>query len=366
MYRRLVGFLLLIAIIVLAIAYKMYRGEEIQLDLAKAEPKQISLNGLLGSGKIGLLDDEDIKKIFKDKYGLTVNYTKAGSLEMAARDTSKFDFIFPSSQVAFESYKESQGNKIVKSQTIFYTPVVLYSWDVVTDALIKNDMVEKIGENYYITGFEKLIEYINSSKKWSDIGVTDLYGNITIYSTDPTKSSSGIMYAGLIASVMNGDLVDVNTVEKTLPSLKSIFDRVGYMESSSSDIFDQYLKIGVGAKPIIVAYENQIIEFSLQNPQVWKQVKDRIRILYPVPTMWSPHTFIALNENALIFLNALQDKDVQKIAWEKHGFRTGSTDIENDPKIFDVVGIPKSIDSVIPSPKSDALNKIIKALQNEP
>lgn len=365
MYKRLVGFLLLIAVIVMAIGYKISKTTtETQLDPTKPKPKQISLTGLLGSGKIGLLDDENIKKIFKDKYGLTVNYTKAGSLEMAAQDTSKFDFIFPSSQVAFQSYKESQGNKIVKSQTIFYTPLVLYSWDVVTDALIKNGMVQKTGENYYITGFSKLMDYINSSKKWSVIGLTDLYGKITIYSTDPTKSSSGIMYAGLIASVMNGDLVDVNTVDKTLPNLKNIFKSVGYMESSSSDIFDQYLRTGVGAKPIIVAYENQIIEFSLQNPEVWKQVKDKIRILYPVPTMWSPHTFIALNQNALVFLNALQDKEVQKIAWEKHGFRTGITGVENDPKILNVVGVPKSIDSVMPSPKSDALNKIIKALQN--
>lgn len=364
MYRRLVGILLLIAVIVVAIGYKMSKTAETQLDLTKSKPKQVSLTGLLGSGKIGLLDDEDIKKIFKDKYGLTVNYTKAGSLEMSALDTSKFDFIFPSSQVAFESYKKSQGNKIVKSQTIFYTPLVLYSWDVVTDALIKNGIVQKIGENYYITGFAKLIEYINSGKKWSDVGITDLYGKITIYSTDPTKSSSGIMYAGLLASVMNGDLVDANTVDKTLPNLKNIFKNVGYMESSSSDIFDQYLRTGVGAKPIIVAYENQIVEFSLQNAEVWKQVKDKIRILYPVPTMWSPHTFIALNQNALVFLNALQDKDVQKIAWERHGFRTGIIGVENDPKILNVVGIPKSIDSVMPSPESDALNKIIETLQN--
>ena len=309
MKKRLVGFLLLIAIIVVAIGYKMYKTTNSQLDLTKPKLKQITLSGLLGSGKIGLLDDENIKKIFKDKYGLTVNYTKAGSLEMAAQDTSKYDFIFPSSQVAYETYKKSQGNKIVKSQTIFNTPLVFYSWDVVTDALIKNGMVQKIGGNYFITGFSKLIDYINSAKKWSDIGISDLYGKITIYSTDPTKSSSGIMYAGLISSVMNGDLVDANTVDKTLPKLRNIFKNVGYMESSSSDIFDQYLRTGVGAKPIIVAYENQIVEFSLQNPEVWKQVKNKIRILYPVPTMWSPHTFIALNQNSLIFLNALQDKE---------------------------------------------------------
>ena len=31
------------------------------------------------------------------------------------------------------------------------------------------------------------------------------------------------------------------------------------MEASSSDLFDQFLKTGMGAKPVIAGYENQLL-----------------------------------------------------------------------------------------------------------
>ena len=40
----------------------------------------------------------------------------------------------------------------------------------------------------------KLMKYILDGKKWSDIGLKDLYGTINIASTDPVSSSSGTTY----------------------------------------------------------------------------------------------------------------------------------------------------------------------------
>ena len=62
-YRRLVGILLLIAIIVVSIGYKMYKVAKTQQDFTKPKLKQISLKALLESGKIGLLQDELIKSL---------------------------------------------------------------------------------------------------------------------------------------------------------------------------------------------------------------------------------------------------------------------------------------------------------------
>ena len=47
-------------------------------------------------------------------------------------------------------------------------------------------------------------------------------------------------------------------------------------------------------------------------------------MLYPTPTVWSAHVMIALDENGQILLNAMQDEEVQDLAWKKHGFRTGN------------------------------------------
>ena len=43
------------------------------------------------------------------------------------------------------------------------------------------------------------------------------------------------------------------------------------MESSSSDLFDQFLKTGMGAKPLIAGYESQLLEFAVQEPETWEQ-----------------------------------------------------------------------------------------------
>ena len=102
------------------------------------------------------------------------------------------------------------------------------------------------------------------------------------------------------------------------------------METSSADLFDQFLKTGMGAKPLIACYENQLLEFSVENPEVWQQVHDDIVMLYPTPTVWSSHIYIALDEAGTAGIDALLDEEIQRLAWEKHGFRTGIYDTPTD------------------------------------
>ena len=124
-------------------------------------------------------------------------------------------------------------------------------------------------------------------EKWSDIGLKELYGKILILSTDPTKSNSGIMFAGLLANILNGDTLEESSLPEIGNEVKEYFSRLGYMETSSSDLFEQYLKPGWVLKPIIAGYENQIVEFSIEHKDFWPKVKEKIRILYPLPTVWS-------------------------------------------------------------------------------
>ena len=82
-------------------------------------------------------------------------------------------------------------------------------------------------------------------------------------------------------------VADEDSVEAVLPRLQAIFEKLGYMEASSSDLFDQFLKTGMGAKPMIAGYENQLLEFAVENPEDWEQLKDDIVLIYPTPTVWS-------------------------------------------------------------------------------
>ena len=91
-------------------------------------------------------------------------------------------------------------------------------------------------------------------------------------------------------------------------------------------------------------------------------MQQRIRTLYPVPTVWSSHPIIALNDRGKALIEAMKDDDLQRIAWEQQGFRSGLMGVQNDPSALPVVGIPQSIDAVIPMPSADVMESIINAL----
>jgi hypothetical protein len=347
------GIFLLIGVITYAIYYK------------SSAPTQITIKGIIGSEKNSLLENEQVKAILKDKYGIVLDFSREGPIEMVSEKVKDdIDFLWPSSQVALEIFKNTQPEKLVKSELVFNSPIVIYSWDIVVNALVTQGLVKKEGQTYYITDMPKLINYILEGKKWSDIGMNELYGKINISTTDPTKSNSGNMYAGLVANIVYGDVVNNDSsLAKVLPTIKNLFAKQGFMQPSSGFLFEQFLQTGVGQYPMIAGYENQIIEFSLQHPDIWPKVKNKIVILYPTPTVWSEHPLIIVNKKANALLDALKDPEIQKIAWEQHGFRTGILGVQNDTKAIQVTGIPDNINKTVPMPKAAIMQKIITELE---
>ncbi|MBD3306868.1 hypothetical protein GF339_10605 [candidate division KSB3 bacterium] len=352
MKTKIIGVILLGVIIIVGISYQQFFSRE----------QAVVLKGYVGGEKLNFLENPDVQEILRNTYGIALEITKAGSIEMVKEPpTSEIDFLWPSSQVALELFKMNQY-PLVKSEIIFNSPIVLYSWDLVTQQLQQEGFVEQEGQTFYVKEFKRLIEEIIDGKTWAEIGLDALFGKIAITTTDPTKSNSGNMFAGLLANVLYGDVVDVDSIQPLLPTIHQIFARLGYMPPSSHDLFQQYLTKGIGDKPIIVGYENQVVEFSLQNEKLWPRVKEKIRILYPRPTVWSSHPLIILNDRANGLIQALQDEEIQAIAWEQHGFRTGLMGVQNDPEVLDIVGIPENITQVIPMPSPAVMDQIITVL----
>ena len=325
---------------------------------------EIRIKGMIGSEKSSFLENAQVKKILKDKYGIVVDYVRAGSIEMVSEEVkSGTDFLWPSSQVALEIFKIKQGAKIIRTENIFNSPIIIYSWDIVVDALVKNGIIKKEMSSYYIVDMPGLLALIKSGKKWSEIGLPQLYGRISITTTDPTKSNSGNMFAGLVANILKGgDVITETDLPQVLPEVKEFFARQGFMQSTSGVLFEQFLKTGVGQYPLMGGYESQVIEFSRMHQDFWPKVKNQIKTLYPVPTVWSEHPLIILNKNATVFIDALKDEEIQKIAWEQHGFRTGLMGVQNDPKTLQVEGIPVSVTKIVPMPRAMVMEKIIMAL----
>ncbi len=331
-------------------------------------PTAITVKGYYGSEKSQLLANPEVQRILAQKYNITVNARTAGSTEMASGIslTPQDDFIWPSNSVSVALYKE-RGGTVVASENILNSPLVIYSWAEITDAMIRKGIVEKRGDTYFIVKFQEFIDLMNQGKKWSDIGLPGIQGKIVVRTTDPSFSNSGLMFSGLMAGMLNGgETPDDAAADRLMPNLVTFFSRLGYMEQKSNDLFQQYLTTGAGARPLVAGYESQLIEFAIQNPSVVPQIKKDVRVLYPLPTMWSQHPFVARTANGKRLLEALKDPEIQAIAWKQHGFRSGLPGVANDPAHLPVPGVPQSIDSVIDMPSWSVMDKILTALAAKP
>ena len=366
------GILVILVLIIIGIKFFSTNGESI------IESNLKTVYVATGGGKENFLADDDVNKIMKKKYGLNVIYDSwsNGKLiknPLVREDGTKYDVMFCSDQRFYDYYKlapdttkgEAARYTVQKGGLTLNTPIVIYSWDTVVDALIEQKIVTEKDGVYYITDMPKLISYILEGKKWKDIGVDMLYGSINIDSTDPVTSSPGATYYGLLLSIMcDGEITD-KAVAENLPKLKEFYTKSGYMNNTPADLFELYLKTGVGGKPMIVDYEKSVIDFANSNPDGWEQVKDKMRILYPTPTIWNSHCIASFDEAGDEYYEAYEDKEIQQIAWSKYGFRTGVTGGNYDVSQVNVKGIPQSIDSTVTSLKMNLYEKLISYLGNK-
>lgn len=366
------GILVILVLIIIGIKFFSTNGESI------IESNLKTVYVATGGGKENFLADEEVNKIMKKKYGLNVIYDSwsNGKLiknPLVREDGTKYDVMFCSDQRFYDYYKlapnttkgESARYTVQKGGLTLNTPIVIYSWDTVVDALIEQKIVTEKDGIYYITDMPKLISYILEGKKWKDIGVDMLYGSINIDSTDPVTSSPGATYYGLLLSIMcDGEITD-EAVAENLPKLKEFYTKSGYMNNTPADLFELYLKTGVGGKPMIVDYEKSVIDFANSNPDGWEQVKDKMRILYPTPTIWNSHCIASFDEAGDEYYEAYEDKEIQQIAWSKYGFRTGVTGGNYDVTQVNVKGIPQSIISTVSSLKMNVYEQLISYLGNK-
>ena len=375
--KKIIGIVIFIVIIVTVIAVKLVIDKNSTAENGVANKDLTNVYIATGGGKEGFIADKDIISIMEDRYGLNVVYDSwsNGKLivnDLVREDGSKYDAMFCSDQRFYDYYKlspdktkgEADRYRVQDGGLILNTPIVIYSWGEVVDALVNEQIVTQKDDVYYITDMDKLLNYILEGKKWSEIGLDMLYGSINIASTDPVTSSPGATYYGLLLSIMCGGNVTEESMQENLPKLKDFYVKSGYMNNTPADLFERYLKTGLGGEPMIVDYEKSIVEFAYENPDGFNQVKDDIRILYPAPTIWNSHCIATFDDYGNDFLKAFDDKDLQQIAWSRYGFRTGISAGNYDVSSLGISGIPQTITSTVSSLKMNMYNSLIEYLGN--
>lgn len=323
----------------------------------------------MGGGKEGFIKDEEVISIMAEKYNIELvsdswsnNRLVDSDVKLVREDGTPYDAVFFSDQRFYDYFKANNLAKNLEGAIALNTPVVIYSWDQIAAALEQQGIVEVRDGTYFIKDMSGLLTMIQEGRKWSDIGLDNIFGTINIASTDPVTSSPGATYYGLLLSIMNGGTVTENNVGQTLPAVKDFYQFSGFMNNTPADLFDLYLRTGMGAKPLIVDYEKSMLEFAVNNPEGYEQVSDRVRILYPEPTIWNSHCLLTLTENGNRYLKALEDPDIKKIAWERYGFRTGLMGGDNTADL-PVSGLAKELNSVVPGLRKEIYDLMIEALK---
>ena len=384
MKKKIVGIAILVVLILCMVGIKIYNDKTKEKNNVTNTIKygvDENIDGLTtikiatGGGKEDFLADEKVNQIIHEKYKLNPIYDgwSNGKLvvnPLVREDGSKYDLMFCSDQRFYDYYKlapdksknEADRERVLDGGLTLNTPIVIYSWDKVVDVLIAEKIVTLQDGTYYITDMNKLLTYILEGKKWSEIGL-DLYGSINIASTDPVTSSPGATYYGLLLSIMCEGNVTESSMQENLPKLKEFYEKSGYMNNTPADLFDSYLKTGMGGKPMIVDYEKSIVEFATSNPDGFAQVKDSIRILYPSPTIWNSHCIATFTEDGNQYMKVYDDPEIGQIAWEKYGFRTGVTGGTYDVSKLGINGIPQTIMKTVSSLKMSMYESLISYLK---
>ena len=173
MKTKWIGLLLLLVVALGAVGYVWF-SDALQVT---------EIKGYVGGEKIGLLEDEAVQDILRDRYKLSLDYAREGSIEMVTMDSSGQNFLFPSNQTALELYEQNFGAPQA-SEIIFNTPIVLYTHAAVADALKAQNIAQESG-GITTVDMEAFTELIESGTEWADIGLPALYGTVSVGTTDP-------------------------------------------------------------------------------------------------------------------------------------------------------------------------------------
>lgn len=326
----------------------------------------IDLWGFIGGEKSDFVRNPAVVERLSRTHGITLDARRAGSVEMVT-DPGLYgqrpDFLWPSSAVMVQMARRSNV-PVRRDQVIFNSPIVLYSWLPIVEALIGEGIAAEPSPGFYTVDLARLITAVTAGESWADLGVDRLYGQLVINATDPTKSNSGFMFAGLVANLLTGGVATADSVASHLPTIESLFERMGYKEHSSGKLWNSFINEGMGGKPLVIGYENQLIEFVLGQPDTWARIQNapiRPVTLYPQPTVYSAHPLISLNEPADRLIAALEDPVLQDLAWSAHGFRgklggAGNADLG-------IRGVPQQLDQIAPMPGADTMDVVLNRLR---
>lgn len=320
----------------------------------------IEITGLIGSEKQPFFDDQRVIDRLAEE-GIVVNAVKAGSREIATSyDLSQYDFAWPAGVPAAEKMRQEQG--ISGHYNVFFTPMVIASWEVIAELLVDEGIADDMG-GYYSVDLTLLYTLMTSQRRWDELpGNRDYAVNkgILVTTTDVRRSNSAAMYLAMMSYVANGGSIVQNEyqAEAALESVAPLFLRQGYVEYSSAAPFNDYLVMGIGKAPMVNIYEAQFIYAASEG----RTTSDMV-LIYPEPTVFSKHVFVPLSDNGDRLGELLENDPELRLLAVEHGFRNDETEYFNQFTENAGISLPPAIVNVIETPSYEILEGMIQRIE---
>jgi hypothetical protein len=367
--RRLIAPVLAVVLLAAVAAGVWYsnsrlRDESVATEAAKIErDNKVILRGLIGSEKETFFADARVQKALALQ-GITVSVEKAGSRAIAGRyDATKFDFGFPSGAPAAQQLRSlSKASNVF---TPFYTPIVFASWRPIAEILVANGMAAKQGDFYFIVDMPGLMAAVEKGTRWKELKSSSAFPtskSLLVNSTDVRTSNSAAMFLSLASYIANNQQIvqSQEDVDRVMPIVAPLFVRQGFQEQSSAGPFEDYLALGMGKAPLLVAYESQMVEFWLKNPE---RLKADMVLLYPKPTVYSKHVLVPYTPAGARLGAALESDPALRELAHEYGYRTGGD--TKGPETWEKRGVrvPAVLVDVIDPPSHEWLERMITGIE---
>jgi hypothetical protein len=327
------------------------------------QARQVSVRGLIGSEKEAYFADPRVQKALAAQ-GITVAVEKAGSRAIASRyDATHYDFGFPSGAPAAAQLRlQAKASNVYNP---FYTPMVLASWRPIAEMLVANGLAERQGDSWYRVDLPGLMALVGKGTRWRDLKGSEAFATgkaVLVESTDVRTSNSAAMYLALASYLANQQQIvqSQDDVDRVLPQVVPLFLRQGFQEQSSSGPFEDYLALGMGKAPLLMAYESQMVEYWLKHPD---RIKSDMVLLYPRPTVYSKHVLVPYTPAGARLGEALENDPALRELAHEYGFRTGGE--TKGPEVWARRGIalPEVIVDVVDPPSHEWLERMIVAIE---
>lgn len=319
----------------------------------------VAVHGMVGSEKADFFNDPDVLGELR-KNGLRVEVITEGSREMALSATKDgADFYFPAGEPAARELTKRLN--LHAQSTPFYTPMIVASWEPIARLLERNGMVHRRG-TWYMLDMPALLDTIARNERWSALQGNTVYAtnkSILISSTDVRKSNSAAMYLALASYIYNGRNVvtSLDQAARVEPKVRGLFLRQGFQENSSAGPFDDYVTIGMGKAPLVMAYEQQFIEYLAEHGN--DQRPAGMVLLYPTPTIFTKHTLVPTDERGARLAQVLESDPRMRELEIRHGFRNSDTAAMRAFWKSANVAVPDTLIDVIDPPSFEVLEAMI-------